>query len=96
MTFAKEAGIANPTEGGSFSWQVGVGSGSRLVNANHPDGGVREAFRLASAESEDTGLLVDREIQLSREEASRRSIGDGDRPGLPGRPYPDGLAGRRP
>ena len=48
-----------------------MGSGSRLVNANHPEGGVREAFRLASAEGEDTGLLVDREIQLSRQEASR-------------------------
>ena len=71
VTFSREAGIANPTEGGSYTWKVGVGSGSRLVNANHPEGEVREAFRLASAEGEDTGLLVDRKVQLSRQEASR-------------------------
>ena len=71
VTFYKEAGIANPTEGGSYTWKVGVGSGGRLVNANHPEGEVREAFRLASAEGEDTGLLVDREIQLSRKDISR-------------------------
>ena len=71
VTFSKEAGIANPTEGGSFAWKVGIGRGSRLVNANHPDDRVREAFRLASSEREDTGLLVDREIQLSRQDASR-------------------------
>ena len=71
VIFSREAGISNPTEGGSYTWKVGVGSGSGLVNANHPDGGVREAFRLASAESEDTGLLVDREIQLSRKDAGR-------------------------
>ena len=71
VTFSREAGIVNPTVGGSYAWQVGVGSGIRLVNANHPEAEVREAFRLASAESEDAGLLVDRQVQLSRQEASR-------------------------
>ena len=71
VIFSREAGIANPTEGGSFAWKVGVGSGSRLVNADHPDSGVREAFRLASADRQDTGLLVDREVQLSRKDVGR-------------------------
>ena len=79
VTFSSEAGIANPTEGGSYTWEVGVGSDSQshLVNANRPapvhagDPDVREAFRLASADGKDTGLLVDREVQLSRKEASR-------------------------
>ena len=77
VTFSSEAGISNPTEGGSYTWEVGVGSGSRLVNANHPapdhadDPDIREAFRLASADGKDTGLLVDREVQLDRNDVSR-------------------------
>ena len=77
VTFSGEAGISNPTEGGSYAWEVGVGSDSHLVNANHPapvhvgDPDIRKAFRLASADGKDTGLLVDREVQLSRQEASR-------------------------
>ena len=89
VTFSSEAGISNPTEGGSYAWEVGVGSDSHLVNANHPvhagDPDIRKAFRLASADGKDTGLLVDREVQLSRQEASRgqsvtvtaRGYGDG-------------------
>ena len=71
VIFSSEAGIANPTEGGSYTWKVGVGSGSGLVNANHPEDGVRQAYRLASLEGEDTGLLVDREVQLDRNDVSR-------------------------
>ena len=77
VTFSSEAGISNPTEGGSYTWEVGVGSDIHLVNANHPapvhsgDPDIRKAFRLASADGKDTGLLVDREVQLSRQEASR-------------------------
>ena len=75
VTFSSEAGISNPTEGGSYAWEVGVGSDIHLVNANHPvhagDPDIRKAFRLASADGKDTGLLVDREVQLSRQEASR-------------------------
>lgn len=72
VTFDKNAGISNPTEGGSFSWKVGVGDGP-LVEAVHPDERVRAAFLAASGEAEDAdvGLLVDREIQLSHEEISR-------------------------
>ena len=71
VTFSSEAGIKNPTQGGSYTWEVGVGSDSHPVNANHPDPDVREAFRLASPDGKDTGLLVDREVQLSRQETSR-------------------------
>ena len=71
VTFTRDAGISNPTEGGSFSWRVGVGNGSNLANASHPDPEVRQAFSVASADREDAGLLVDREIQLSRRDISR-------------------------
>ena len=71
VTFTQNAGIANPTEGGSFSWRVGAGSGGRLVDAYHPAESVREAFRRASEDGADAGLLVDREVQLSRKEISR-------------------------
>ena len=77
VTFSREAGISNPAQGGSYTWQVGVGSDVHLVNANHPapvhagDPDIRKAFRRASADGKDTGLLVDREVQLSRQEAGR-------------------------
>ena len=77
VTFQRGAGISNPTEGGAFSWKVGVGNDDDLVDAVHPpddtEGDVRAAFRMASAgdENADVGLLVDREIQLSHEEISR-------------------------
>ena len=73
VTFLQSAGISNPSEGGSFSWEVGLGGGGTLVDANHPDGPVRHAFRDASGADTDSdiGLLVDREIQLSQEEISR-------------------------
>ena len=78
IRFEPGAGISNPTEGGAFSWKVGVGNDDHLVDANYPepeDGepDVRAAFRAASAggEGSDIGLLVDREIQLSHEEISR-------------------------
>ena len=76
VTFRKEAGITNPTEGGAFSWKVGLNGEDNLVDAFYPDEGeedVRQAFIDASGgdEDADVGLLVDREIQLSHEEIGR-------------------------
>lgn len=73
VRFERSAGISNPTEGGAFSWKVGVGEDDNLVDAKHPDENLRAAFLAASAADEgaDVGLLVDREIQLSHEEISR-------------------------
>jgi hypothetical protein len=71
VTFRKGAGISNPTEGGAFFWKVGVGGDDNLVNTKHPDDSVIQAFKNASSEDADFGLLVDREIQLSHEEISR-------------------------
>ena len=71
VTFAQGAGIGNPAQGGPFSWQVGLGNDGRLVDAHHPESVVREAFRAASPESGDAGLLVDREVRLSREDVTR-------------------------
>jgi hypothetical protein len=70
ITFPPSAGISNPTEGGAFSWKVGVGNGP-LADAAHPDQVVIDAFRAASIDDANAGLLVDREIQLSHEEISR-------------------------
>ena len=71
VTFDRRAGISNPTEGGAFSWKVGVGDDDNLVEAVHPEMAVREAFKDASTDEAASGLLVDREIQLSHEEISR-------------------------
>lgn len=73
VTFRSGAGITNPTEGGSFSWKVGVNGEDNLVDANHPEQAVRDAFVAASGgdDDADVGLLVDREIQLSHEEIGR-------------------------
>ena len=88
VTFNKNAGISNPTEGGAYSWRVGVDK-DELVEAVHPgseiedcvsnaiedyereDCKIVEAFNAASPEAADTGMLVDREIQLSHEESGR-------------------------
>ena len=71
VIFDKNAGISNPTEGGAFSWKVGVENDDNLVKAKHPEDNVIQAFKNASSEDADFGLLVDREIQLSHEEVSR-------------------------
>ncbi|MDE2779626.1 MAG: IPT/TIG domain-containing protein [Chloroflexota bacterium] len=73
VTFQKGAGITNPTEGGAFSWKVGLEGEDNLVEASHPVEEVRKAFVAASGgdEDADVGLLVDREIQLSHEEIGR-------------------------
>ena len=71
VSISRDAGISNPTEGGSYDWKVGTGNGDNLVNANHPEGEVRQAFRRASIDMLDSGLLVDREVSLSRQEISR-------------------------
>ena len=86
ITFTREAGIANPTEGGAFFWRVGVGAGDTLVDANHPDRLVRQAFRQASVDGSDMGLLVDRMVALSKEE-----IGRGQKLTATGRGYLDGF-----
>ena len=84
VTFTKNAGIRNPTEGGAYSWKVWTSKDTERVLAAHPgyksenqeDSQTEEerlfnAFNQASPEDVETGLLVDREIQLSKEEAGR-------------------------
>lgn len=71
VTFTKNAGIRNPTEGGPYSWKVWTSKDREPVAAKASDGALKEAFRQSSSEDVDTGLLVDREIQLSKEEAGR-------------------------
>ena len=84
VTFRREAGITNPTEGGGFSWKVGIDE-ENLVEASHPDETVREAFSTSSDEGEIIGLLVDWEIQLSHER-----VGRGEEVTVIGRGYKNG------
>ena len=101
VTFRREAGITNPTEGGAFSWKVGIDE-ENLVEASHPgrspdddegDKEVLEAFKdaaLADDQSVDAegypyGLLVDWEIQLSHEK-----VGRGEEVTVIGRGYKNG------
>ncbi len=95
VTFTRQAGLANPTEGGSFFWTVRTTRSPQPVAAAHPDPSVRRAFgELAASRdaardaaqdvaqdvAEDgaqdgaaivTGLLVDREVQLSHRDIRR-------------------------
>ena len=71
ITFLQEARIHNPTEGGSFDWTVHTDRSPRPVMANHPDPEVRDAFRQASLDNRDTGLLVDREVRLTPGQTGR-------------------------
>lgn len=81
VTFTKNAGIRNPTEGGAYSWKVWTSKDRKQVPAAHPDyyptdrelpeDSLLLAFQKSSPEDVSTGLLVDREIQLSKEEAGR-------------------------
>ena len=71
VTFDKAAGISNPTEGGAFSWKVGVNTDDNLVDAEHPKQEVIDAFTEASTDDATVGLLVDWEIQSSHEKVHR-------------------------
>jgi len=71
VTFLEEAGIQNPTEGGSFDWTVHTDLSPTPVMANHPDPEVRDAFRQASLDNRDTGLLVNRELRLTPGQTGR-------------------------
>ena len=71
VAFDRNAGISNPSQGGAFSWTVHTSKDPRPVAAVHPSGDVRRAFRQASGDGSDIGLLVDREIHLSQEEVVR-------------------------
>ena len=76
ITFPKSTGIANPTEGGAFSWTVATSKSPTAVQAQHPDQEVLDAFRRVELDAGhggkgDEGLLVDWEIQLTSETVSR-------------------------
>ncbi len=75
VTLTRQAGIANPTEGGSFAWTVRTSKDPQPLAAAHPEPAVRQAFGEekipASAVDIVTGLLVNREVQLSHEVVHR-------------------------
>ena len=67
----KAAGITNPGEGGSYAWTVHTSKNPAPVPANYPSDDVRKAFGRIYGKGNDAGLLVDRQVGLSREEAGR-------------------------
>ncbi len=84
LTLPALAGLSNPTEGGAYSWLVATSIGGEAtpsVAARHPEAAVRRAHGqrepdqyYPAPDSFDpafNGLLVDREIELSQDEAGR-------------------------
>ena len=93
VIFTKQAGLSNPTEGGTYSWRVSTTKDPTPQPAAHPGAEVRQAFGEAEGlttpdnTQEDivTGLLVDWEVQLSHEGVRR-----GDEVTVIGRGYKNG------
>ena len=78
ITFTKQAGLINPTEGGAYPWTVTttkVQPDVEPMAAAHSNPDVRQAFgepaNPETAEELVTGLLVDREVILSHESVRR-------------------------
>ena len=88
VIFTKQAGLSNPTEGGTYSWRVSTTKDPTPQPAAHPEAEVRQAFgeaEEAAAPDLITGLLVDWEVQLSHEGVRR-----GDEVTVIGRGYKNG------
>ena len=80
VTITQQAGLTNPTEGGSFDWIIHTTKDATPLAAAHPSPGVRQAFgESPAAEGEGeppeggilAGLLVARQVELSDEIARR-------------------------
>ena len=89
VIFTRQAGLSNPTEGGAFPWKVSTTKDPAVKAAAHPEEEVRQAFGEPKTLTETadlvTGLLVDREVQLSHEGVRR-----GDEVTVIGRGYKNG------
>ena len=88
VIFTKQAGLSNPTEGGTYSWRVSTTKDPTPQPSAHPEAEVRQAFgeaEEAAAPDLITGLLVDWEVQLSHEGVRR-----GDEVTVIGRGYKNG------
>ena len=89
VIFTRQAGLSNPTEGGAFPWKVSTTKDPAVKAAAHPEEKVRQAFGEPKTLTETadlvTGLLVDREVQLSHEGVRR-----GDEVTVIGRGYKNG------
>ena len=78
VTITQQAGLTNPTEGGSFDWIIHTTKNATPLAAAHPSPGVRQAFGESPAEEGEPpeggflpGLLVARQVELSDEIARR-------------------------
>ena len=78
VTITQQAGLTNPTEGGSFDWIIHTTKDATPLAAAHPSPGVRQAFGESPAEEGEPpeggflpGLLVARQVELSDEIARR-------------------------
>ena len=78
VTITQQAGLTNPTEGGSFDWIIHTTKDATPLAAGHPSPGVRQAFGESPAATGEPpeggilpGLLVARQVELSDEIAGR-------------------------
>ena len=71
VIFSSSAGVRNPREGGAYSWKVYTSEETTPRAAHHPMKEVREAFSRSAPGEGTSGLLVDREVTLNRQETGR-------------------------
>lgn len=72
VSFTEAAEVSHPVRGGAYSWRVRASKEPDPVAAVHPDNQVRLDFRDIYGYVEDEGLVVERTVSLSRNEAVRR------------------------
>ena len=87
VIFSNSAGIRNPREGGAYPWQVYTSEETTPKAAQHPDQEVIDAFGISAPGEATSGLLVDREVTLNKQE-----IGRGDQVSATARGYRPGTA----
>ena len=71
VTISSSAGIKNPQQGGAYSWEVSTSVEETWRAARHPDENVRAAFLESAPDQNQSGLLVDWEVTLNRQETGR-------------------------
>ena len=87
VTLLGPAGIRNPQEGGAYPWRVSTSEETTPQAARHPNQEVIAAFSRSAPGEGTEGLLVDREVILSKQE-----IGRGEEVSATARGYRPGTA----
>ena len=82
VIFTKQAGLSNPTEGGTYSWRVSTTKDPTPQPAAHPDLKVRQAFGEAAAPGPDNRVAGGLGGAAEPRGSPPRRRGDGHRTGL--------------